>query len=133
MGRLDGAVRVISASLSLAFAAVGQQVVGIAGAHDAGTGQGQRNAGGVDGDPATAPLFGDIGGGAGAAGGIKDEVAGIGGHEDAALNDLRICLDDINRAHLLKPLLTYPSHIFVIGVLDNRSDSYVTESVSPLS
>jgi hypothetical protein len=63
--------------LALALAGVLEQVVGVAGAHDAGAGEGQGDAGGVDGDPAAAPLFGDVGGGAGAAGGVEDEVAGI--------------------------------------------------------
>ncbi len=49
----------------------------------------ERDAGSVDGDPAAAPLFGDVGGGAGAAGRIEDEITGIGGHEDAALDELR--------------------------------------------
>ena len=70
----------------LAGAAVGEQVVGIAGAHDAGAGQGEGDAGGVDGDPAAAPLFGDVCGGAGATGGVEHEVAGVGVHEDAALD-----------------------------------------------
>ena len=35
-------------------------------------------------------------GGAGAAGRIEHKVAGVGGHEEAALNDLRVCLDDID-------------------------------------
>lgn len=46
------------------------------GVHDVGTGQGQRDARGVDGDPAAAPLLGDSGGGAGAAGGIENKIAG---------------------------------------------------------
>ena len=75
--------------LELTLAGVGEQVIGIAGAHDAGPGQGECDAGGVDGDPAPAPLLGDIGGGAGAAGGVEDEVAGVGGHEDAALKRRR--------------------------------------------
>ena len=73
--------------LDLAVAAVGEQVVGVACAHDAGAGQRQGYAGGVDGDPAAAPLLGDVGGGAGAAGGVEDEVAGIGGHQDASFYD----------------------------------------------
>ena len=81
--------------LELAFAGIGQQVVGIAGAHEPGTGQGQGHAGGVDGDPAPAPLFGDVGGGAGATGGVEDEVAGVGGHEDAALDYFCRCLNDV--------------------------------------
>ena len=82
--------------LDLAVAAVGEQVVGIAGAHDAGTGQGERDARSVDGDPAAAPLFGDIGGGAGAAGGVENKVAGVGGHQDAALNDLQCWFEHIH-------------------------------------
>ena len=73
--------------LPLSFRAVGEQVVGVTGAHYAGAGEGQRDAGGIDGDPATTPLLGDVGGGARAAGRVKDEVAGVGGHEDAALDD----------------------------------------------
>ena len=56
----------------LTFRAVGEEIVGITGAHDAGAGQCQGDAGGVEGDPAAAPLFGDIGGGAGAASGVED-------------------------------------------------------------
>ena len=82
--------------LELAFAGIGQQVKRIARAHDAGTGQRQRHARGVNRDPAAAPLLGDIGGGAGTAGRIKHEVAGVGGHEDAALNNLRRSLNDID-------------------------------------
>ena len=66
--------------LELAFAGIGQQVKRIARAHDAGTGQRQRHARGVDRDPAAAPLLGDGGGGAGTAGRVEHEVAGVGGH-----------------------------------------------------
>ena len=72
----------------LAVAAVGEQVVGIACAHDAGAGQREGDAGGVDGDPAAAPLLGDVRGGAGAAGRVEHQVAGVGGHQDAALDGL---------------------------------------------
>jgi len=65
----------------LPFFAVGQQVIGITGPHDAGSCQGQGNPGCIDGDPAAAPLFGNIGGGAGTAGGVEDEVSGVGGHK----------------------------------------------------
>jgi hypothetical protein len=60
--------------------AVGKEVILIASTHDAGAGQRERNTGGVDGDPAASPLLGDVGGGAGAAGGVEDEVARVGGH-----------------------------------------------------
>ena len=75
--------------LQLTFAGIGQQVERITCAHDAGTGQRQRDARGVDGDPATAPLFGDGGGGAGTTGRVEDEVAGVGSHQDAAFNGRR--------------------------------------------
>ena len=71
----------------LAVLAVGEQVVRIASAHDAGAGQRERDAGSVDGDPAAAPLLGDVGRGARAAGGVENEIAGVGGHQDAAFND----------------------------------------------
>jgi hypothetical protein len=71
--------------LELAFAGIGEQVERIAGAHDAGAGQRECNARGVDRDPAAAPLLGDGGGGAGTAGRVEYEVAGVGGHEEAAL------------------------------------------------
>ena len=45
--------------LDLAFAGIGQQVKRIARAHDAGAGQRQRHARGVNRDPAAAPLLGD--------------------------------------------------------------------------
>ena len=48
----------------------------------------KRDAGGVDGDPAPAPLLGDVGRGAGAAGWVEHKVAGIGGHQDAAFDDV---------------------------------------------
>ena len=70
--------------LDLPIAAVGQDVPGVAGAHDASAGQRQGDAGGVDGNPAPAPLLGHVGGGAGAAGGVQHQVAGVSGHQDAA-------------------------------------------------
>ena len=75
--------------LLLSVLAVGEQVIRIAGAHDAGAGQRERDAGSVDGDPAAAPLFGNVGRGAGTAGRIEDKIARIGSHENAAFNDLR--------------------------------------------
>ena len=66
--------------LELAVAGIGQQVKWIARAHDTRTGQRQRHARGVNRDPAAAPLLGDVGGGAGTAGRIEHEVAGVGGH-----------------------------------------------------
>ena len=81
--------------LVLAVAAVGQQVVGITCAHDAGAGQCEGDARSVDGDPAAAPLLGDVRGGTRAAGGVEDEIAGVRGHQDAALDDCCICLNNV--------------------------------------
>ena len=77
--------------LDLADAAVGEQVVRVTGAHDAGAGQSEGHAGSVDGDPAAAPLLGNVGGGSRAAGGVEDEVAGISGHENASLDNYARC------------------------------------------
>jgi hypothetical protein len=52
----------------------------------------ERDARRVDGDPAAAPLFGDVDGCAAAAGGVEDEVAGVGRHKNAPLNGLAWCL-----------------------------------------
>ena len=79
-GRFRGGLAGNPGFLDLAVAAVGEQVVGVAGPHDAGAGQREGDAGGVDGDPAAAPLLGDVRGGAGAAGRVENEVAGVGGH-----------------------------------------------------
>ena len=47
--------------------------------------QGERHTAGINGDPAPAPLLGDVGRRAAAAGRVEHEVAGVGGHEDAPL------------------------------------------------
>ena len=82
--------------LDLSGAAVGEQIVRITGAHDAGAGQREGHARSVDADPATAPLLGDIGGGAGAAGWIKYEVARIAGHKNATGYNCSICFNYVN-------------------------------------
>jgi hypothetical protein len=43
----------------------------------------------ISGDPATAPLLGDVGRGSRAAGWVEYEVAGVRGHEHAAFDNLR--------------------------------------------
>ncbi len=89
-------------------AALGKQVVWIAGAHDAGAGQGERHARGVDGDPATAPLLGDVGGGAGAAGWVEYKVARVGRHEDATFDDLLRGLHNVGLFHCASRLRVNP-------------------------
>ena len=74
---------------------VGKQVVGIACTHDACTGQSECYTGCVYGDPAATPLFCDVSCCAGTAGRVEHEVARVSGHEDAAFDDLRGCLNDI--------------------------------------
>ncbi len=78
--------------LADAFLRVGEEVVGVLRRHQAGARQRQRDTRGVDRDPATTPLLGDVGGGAGAAGWVEDEVTGIGGHEQTTLDDFCCCL-----------------------------------------
>src|SRR5437763_15571071 len=48
----------------------------------------QAPARGIDGDPAPAPLLGDVGCSTGATGWVEHEVAWVGDHEEAALNNL---------------------------------------------
>ena len=67
---------------------VGQQVVGILRGHQARARQRQGDAAGVAGDPAPAPLLGDVGRRAAAAGRVEHQVAGVGGHEEATLERL---------------------------------------------
>ena len=82
--------------LGAAFAAVGEQIPGIARRHQPRARERQRDAAGVDRDPAPAPLLGDIGGGARAAGRIEHEVAGVGGHQDAAFDDPWLSLNNVD-------------------------------------
>ena len=79
-----------------AFVRVGEGVVVEIGGHQALLGERERDAGGVAGDPTAAPLFGDKCGRAAAAGRVKDQVAGVGGHQDAAGDNLRRALDNID-------------------------------------
>ena len=72
--------------LALPLRTVGEQVVRVARAHDPRTGKSQRYSGGVDGDPAAAPLLSDVGSSFGPARRVKHEVTGIGCHQDASLH-----------------------------------------------
>ena len=75
-----------------------QRVVVEFGGEEALAGQGDGDAGGVDSDPAAAPLLGDVGRRAAPAGGVEDEVAGVGGHEHTTFNNCRSSLHHINFA-----------------------------------
>jgi hypothetical protein len=79
-----------------ALGRVGQDVERELARHEARTGERQGHAARVDRDPAATPLLGDVGRGARSAGGIEDEVAGVGGHEDAALDDFSVGLHDVH-------------------------------------
>jgi hypothetical protein len=74
---------------------VAEQVVRELRAHQPLPSQRQGDARRVDRDPAATPLLGDEGGRSGAAGGIEDEITGIGGHEHAAFDDSREGLNDV--------------------------------------
>ena len=54
---------------------VRQKIVWIASAHDPGAGQSERDARSIDGDPAAAPLLGDVGRGPGTAGRIEHQIS----------------------------------------------------------
>lgn len=70
-------------------------VPGKGGGEDALAREGQGHPACVYRDPAPPPLLGNIGGCARAAGGVQDEVAGIGGHENTARNAGCRSLNDI--------------------------------------
>ena len=91
----------VSSLPSCAFGRIGQEIVGEPGGHQARAGEREGDAAGVNRDPAAAPLLGHIGGGAAAARGIEHQVAGVGGHQDAALDDAWCCLNHINFVDLL--------------------------------
>ena len=57
-----------------------QFVIVVKRGHQTLFGEGEGDAGGIAGDPASAPLLGDVSGGAAAACRVEDEVARVGGH-----------------------------------------------------
>ena len=81
-----------------AIGRVGQQVIRVLCCHEARARERQGDAAGVARDPAPAPLLGDVGRGAATAGRIEHKVARISGHEQAALDQPRGRLNDVDRA-----------------------------------
>ena len=81
--------------LSLPFFRVGEQIPRVTCPHDPGPGQCKGDARGVDGDPASSPLFGDVGGRAGTTGRVEHEIPGIGCHEEATFHESRCRLHNI--------------------------------------
>jgi hypothetical protein len=77
---------------------VGEQVIRILRGHQARAGEREGDATCDDRDPAATPLFGDVGGRSRAARRIQHQVAGVGGHQEAALEDLVRGLDNIDIA-----------------------------------
>ena len=93
VGSLDpGSVRVARHVLGAQFA---QPVVVEARGQQPMLGQRQRHPAGVDGDPAPPPLLGDERRRAAPAGRIEHQVAGVGRHQQTALHDQRMGLDDV--------------------------------------
>ena len=72
-----------------AFIGMGQLVVVEVRRHEALARDGDRHPRGVADRPPSPPLFRDISGGAGTAGGIEHQIAGVRGHQDATLDGLR--------------------------------------------
>src|SRR5690606_27793546 len=77
-----------------AFVRILELVVVVARGHEALFGERDRDARGVAGDPAPTPFFGDKCSSAGAAGRVDYQITWISGHEHAALNNLRMGLDN---------------------------------------
>src|SRR5580658_1799204 len=66
--------------LGSAISAVSKQKIGIFGRHQPRAGERQRNSACVDRNPATSPLFGDIGGSARTTGGVEHKVTRVSRH-----------------------------------------------------
>ena len=90
--RTPGDISLLAGTLSRIF----EKVMRIACAHQARACKRESNAASVDGYPAAAPLLGDVGCCTGAASRVDDEVAGVGGHHEAALQNLRSSLNDVD-------------------------------------
>src|SRR6266487_1025353 len=78
------------------FRRVSKQVVRIPRCCQPSPAESESYAARVDGDPATAPLFGDKCRCSATACWIEDEVPRVSGHEHASLDHLGICLHDID-------------------------------------
>ena len=103
-----------------AFIGMGQLVVVEVRGHQPLPRDRHRHPRGVADDPPSAPLLGDVGGRAGAAGGIEHEIARIRGHQDATLDGLRIRLDDVAlvfRRHRRGPDVGNPPTRYFVLVL----------------
>ena len=84
----------------------------------------QRHPAGINRDPASAPLFGDIGSRAASAGGIKDKIPWIGGHEDAALND-----QQVSEQHKACLSLAYPAYQYLTKYLSMEKQGSLSRKV----
>ena len=65
-----------------------------------------------------------VGGGAGTAGRVEHEVAGVGGHQEAALNHLRVGLNDIDL------VVAKAADASVVPNVCNRHDRKVVEEIA---
>ena len=74
---------------------VGEQVVRVLGGHQARSGESERDAAGIDRDPAPPPLLGDVRCRAGATGRVEHQIARVSGHQNATLDYPRCGLDDV--------------------------------------
>src|SRR5579862_344864 len=83
--------------------------------------QRERHATGVDRDPSSAPLLGDIGRCAAAACWVDHEIPGIGCHEDAALNDSRSRLHNVEFV-VAEAACTYSDPV----VIDRAEGKFIT-------
>ena len=77
------------------FRRVFEDVVGVRVGDEAFSGDGDGDLSDVDGDPAAAPFLGLVGHGTGPACEVEDEVAWVGGHQEAAFQHLGWGFNDI--------------------------------------
>ncbi len=98
----------------------GQLVVVVARGHQPLPRDGHRHPRGVADRPPSPPLFRDISGGAGTAGGVEHQIARVRGHQDATLDGLRGGLDDVTlvaRRHRRGPDVGDPPAWYLVLVL----------------
>ena len=108
---------------ALAVRTVGQQVVRVTSPHDARSRERQGNSGGVYGDPATTPLFGDVTGRTRSTCRIQHKIAWIRCHQHAPFDYSRKGLNNV------QAVCAEPTGLGVRPYIENRSNAVVSQVV----